>query len=213
MSYLEENTSAPGAVKYALAEARELAERIAEILRPGCEKLDIAGSIRREKAEVKDIEIVCLPRRVEMYNLFGELTGLDFANEFDEAIFNFETAFDYKYIKSGNKYKQVALTMENGKTINLDLFIAENHNYGYILALRTGDWEFSKALVTSRILGGLKPDDITLSDGAIYRGKTQLICCSEYSFFGNWGLANFARDIPYPRLRNADLVKRLRGGR
>jgi len=45
-----------------LAEARKLAEQMVERLRPACDKIEIAGSVRRGKPEVKDIEIVCLPR-------------------------------------------------------------------------------------------------------------------------------------------------------
>ena len=39
-----------------------IAESLVEKLRPACERIEIAGSLRREKAMVGDIEIVAVPR-------------------------------------------------------------------------------------------------------------------------------------------------------
>jgi DNA polymerase/3'-5' exonuclease PolX len=47
-----------------LTEAARQANIIVERLRPFTTIINIAGSIRREKSEVKDIEIVCLPHYV-----------------------------------------------------------------------------------------------------------------------------------------------------
>ena len=35
---------------------------VLESLSPYCKVIDIAGSVRREKPEVKDIEIICVPK-------------------------------------------------------------------------------------------------------------------------------------------------------
>lgn len=45
-----------------LEKARKLAERIVEKLRPACERIEIAGSIRRQRPEVNDIDLVILTR-------------------------------------------------------------------------------------------------------------------------------------------------------
>lgn len=42
--------------------AKQIAEALIEELRPYCERISIAGSIRRGKQEVKDIEIVAVPK-------------------------------------------------------------------------------------------------------------------------------------------------------
>ena len=44
--------------KFAYDEAYSIALVVLELLRPHCIRCEIAGSIRREKPEVKDIEIV-----------------------------------------------------------------------------------------------------------------------------------------------------------
>lgn len=50
--------------KWPLARAKSLAEKIVDALAPHCERIAIAGSIRREKPEVGDIEILYIPRVV-----------------------------------------------------------------------------------------------------------------------------------------------------
>jgi DNA polymerase/3'-5' exonuclease PolX len=44
------------------AEVLPIAERVMAALSPGCERIAIAGSLRREKPMVRDIEIVAVPR-------------------------------------------------------------------------------------------------------------------------------------------------------
>jgi DNA polymerase/3'-5' exonuclease PolX len=45
-----------------LSTARRLAERIEVELQPHCDRLVIAGSIRRHRPEVGDIDLVCIPQ-------------------------------------------------------------------------------------------------------------------------------------------------------
>lgn len=45
-----------------LESAKKLAEFLVELMSEYCERIMIAGSIRRGKHEVKDIEIVCIPK-------------------------------------------------------------------------------------------------------------------------------------------------------
>lgn len=49
-----------------LAQARAVADLLVSYLAPACERIEIAGSIRREVPEVKDIELVAIPRWEEI---------------------------------------------------------------------------------------------------------------------------------------------------
>jgi DNA polymerase/3'-5' exonuclease PolX len=73
-----------------LSRAREIAKRVLVLLRPFCERAEIAGSIRRGKPEVGDIEIVVIPK--------------------DEGFeFHVPGLFDCcEFIKNGPRYKQIA---------------------------------------------------------------------------------------------------------
>ncbi|MBA7704856.1 hypothetical protein ES703_113678 [subsurface metagenome] len=48
-----------------LNKARKIAETLKELLEGSCERIDIAGSIRRRKPEVGDIELLCIPKFVD----------------------------------------------------------------------------------------------------------------------------------------------------
>ena len=56
-----------------LPDARTRALALRELLAPACERIEVAGSIRRGKPEVKDAEIVAIPKtyEVETPGLFG----------------------------------------------------------------------------------------------------------------------------------------------
>lgn len=103
-----------------LEEALKIAESIKIKLEPYCTRIQIAGSIRRKKSQVKDIEIVAIPNDRFQLGLIvnkwkkvrGEVSG---------------------------KYTQRILP----EGINLDLFFATEKNWGHILAIRTGSAEFS----------------------------------------------------------------------
>ena len=47
-----------------LAYAREMADALVELLAPACERIEIAGSVRRKKKSPNDVEIVAIPRWV-----------------------------------------------------------------------------------------------------------------------------------------------------
>ena len=47
-----------------LAYAQQMAEALVELLAPACERIEIAGSVRRGKARPNDVEIVAIPRWV-----------------------------------------------------------------------------------------------------------------------------------------------------
>lgn len=45
-----------------LIDAQALAQSVVFALAPHCERIEIAGSVRRMKAYLDDIDIVCIPR-------------------------------------------------------------------------------------------------------------------------------------------------------
>ena len=56
--------------KMKLEAAIQIAERVKSALAPYCERIEIAGSVRRRKADVGDIELVCIPRMVQAPGVF-----------------------------------------------------------------------------------------------------------------------------------------------
>lgn len=173
--------------KIPLEEARKIAEYYRDELAPYCERIEIAGSIRRNKAEVGDIEMVAIPKfkPISETNLFGE-TGQYNALEtvIQEAHRN-----GMGLIKNGSRYKQLVLPKNIvGKgsiteVIYMDLFIVlPPSQWGVQLLIRTGPSEFSKKAVSQRRIGGYLPSNCVVKDGQVLRNG-ELIPMSEEEDF------------------------------
>lgn len=135
--------------------ARSVAGRLVAMLSPACSRIEIAGSLRRGRADVKDIEIVCVPSVSDERDLFGELTGTDALRPRVDAL-----------VRSGVLSWRVNASNESGRRfyalrvedmINLDLFaVLAPAQWGAIFAIRTGPAEYSQAAVTRCRSRGLR---------------------------------------------------------
>lgn len=121
--------------KLPLKDALIRAADVIKLFAPFCDKIDIAGSIRRQVEFVGDIEIVCLPKKTQMKDLFGGVTG----EVFDKDFISYTRKIGH-LIKDGNKYKQIELT----GGVKLDLFMPSEEDYYRILAIRTGSVSYVK---------------------------------------------------------------------
>jgi len=137
-----------------LEEAQKIAEKYLDRLAPYCSRIEIAGSIRREKIEVKDIEIVCIPEIKTMEYFCDEVNG-------------------WKKIKGEPTGKYTQRKLPEG--INLDLFMANERNWGLIFAVRTGSADFShKILACGWVKVGFKSEGgILKKDGKEYEVKEE----------------------------------------
>jgi len=158
--------------KLPLSEAEGIARKYLELLAPQCARIEIAGSIRRRKAEVGDIEIVARP--LPTFDLFGSPNGYH------------DLSLPLPAVKNGQRYKQYILP----EGINLDLFIVlPPAQWGVIFALRTGGAEFSRRLVTSKKYGGYLPSLYMIRDGAVRRRTGEVVPTPEEGdFFALLGL-------------------------
>jgi len=162
---------------YALSDATRIAETILAryCTTDVCSRATIAGSVRRGKAQVKDIEIVAEPI---LAGLFGDTPSPEFYARLDGNP-------PGKVIKAGSKYRQYALP----EGINLDLFIVTPPaQWGVILAIRTGPAELSHKLVTVRKHGGLLPSYARVEHGAVWVGDKAMHMPEEIDFLRFVGL-------------------------
>jgi len=115
-----------GGVK--LSCARPIALQIAERLRLVCDRCEIAGSVRRGKADVGDIEIVCIPA-----------TSPSGVRKVAFAVHVKEIGRIVKGDPCLGKYVQVW----HPAGIAVDVFTAIRNNWGLIYAVRTGSAHYS----------------------------------------------------------------------
>jgi len=157
-----------------LQEAKTIAEKYLNELRLVCLRAEIAGSIRREKSEVKDIEIVCIPNNDKLL-LYSFIVN------------------QWKKIKGEPLGKYTQRLLPEG--INLDLFIVNEQNWGLQFAIRTGSAEFShKVLACGWVKAGYHS-----KEGILYKGEEITFVPEEKDLFEIIGI-----DYIEPKFRNLE---------
>ena len=123
--------------------ALPIAENVLALLAPHCERIEIAGSIRRKKADVGDIEIVAIPKH------------------YDVGIFESGVATvinRWQKVKGELPCKYTQRMLPEG--IKVDIFFATPENWGLILAIRTGSADYSHyVLATAWVAAGYNSVD------------------------------------------------------
>lgn len=140
--------------KIPLKQAQALAEKIIKELSPACARIEVAGSVRRKKPEVGDIEIVCIPEM--QLDLFGDPSGsiLDIHLE--------QLAEAGRILKSEGENKRWGPKWKSfhpaaRPELKVDLFITTAPEWGYTFTIRTGPSDFSRLCVTPKQQGGFCP--------------------------------------------------------
>ncbi len=160
--------------------AKLSAERFIALIAPYCERVEIAGSIRRAVDPVKDIEIVAIPivERLQA-GLFG-IDETDAASGPERDLLHDEVM----RLVEDPGFPTLEARVTNGRMslgdrtkylvwqgIALDLFAVKGPSqWGAQLALRTGPAKFNQLLVTSRADRGALPFGIYQHQGALWKG-------------------------------------------
>ena len=142
-----------------LQEILPIAEKYRDILKPYCNRIEVAGSIRRKKENPRDIELVLI-RDPEKLEELKELVG------------------EWKKVRGSitGRYTQVI-----PEDVALDIFIAvdDGTNFGNIYLIRTGNWIFS------RFMMGIRPPQLGLKhrEGYLWRDDVRIDCYEEEEVF------------------------------
>lgn len=195
------------------AQAQSLAALLCQRLEDACSEVRIAGSIRRGKTEVKDIELVaCLledmPLRIAESKLNAALMRM-----LQDGTLAFHLNEKRNPSANGPRYKKFVHA-----GIAVDLFIAERANFGNTLAIRTGDAAFTEKMVTQRAIGGLMPHNYRQRDGFLWKIRSgvnpalgqfedgdRIDCPTEDAFFAALGVPTLC-----PEERNLAGIQKLR---
>jgi DNA polymerase/3'-5' exonuclease PolX len=170
----------------------EYAEMVALAIKhhfdPFFERLEIAGSIRRRKPTVKDIELVGIPKMREVTlpqtSLFEDPTiervsraqeAIDAYNAIEGQSLEFPIQKTSGLTVDGDRMKKL---MELPTEVPIDLFLTTQEQWGYIFVLRTGPTQWNYRLVKRCKQVGLR-----LEGGTVYRGRDSLPVFSEEQMF------------------------------
>jgi DNA polymerase/3'-5' exonuclease PolX len=153
-------------------DAKHIADELVLLLAPSCERIEIAGGVRRKKESPHDIEIVCIPAPGAPRASFGDKHTYRTYLDKDLAFIEADRVLPLK-VKGGEKYKQYHINTERFGVrlyipFALDLFIVTPETWGVLFTIRTGPSEFSRQIVTPKSLGGLLPDGYKVKDGRVW---------------------------------------------
>lgn len=154
-------------VRVPLAQAEALAAELVELLSPVCERLEIAGSIRRRRPDPADIEICAIPKRVVIpeFDMFGNVVSnraFDLLGECADDLLA-RCVLEHRRDVNGRAAWGESYRRAIFRGFALDLFSCWPEQWGCLLTIRTGPAEFSHRLVTDTTqrldsgLYGLKP--------------------------------------------------------
>lgn len=145
--------------KHSYEEAMAVAEKLVTTLKPCCEQICIAGSLRRGKREVGDIEILYVPRMVSgrQVDMFSSGMALDNAAEFKIEWLEREGVLERRKNVEGHNAgwgpkNKLGVHVESG--IAVDLFETTKENWFVSLVIRTGPKEFNLRLTNGAIALG-----------------------------------------------------------
>lgn len=155
-----------------LVDARAVAAELVGLLADVCERIEIAGSIRRERPDIGDVDLVCIPRIEPVSDLFGEPTGraIDFLDARCNELLA-SSSLGQRFDKNGRPSWGARLKRARYRGLNVDLRACPDPGtWGAWLLISTGPAAWNKALVTPRSQGGRLPPGFEWRSGfQLYR--------------------------------------------
>lgn len=129
-----------------IEKAEATAQEIVHWLTPSCERIIIAGSIRRRKSDVGDIEVLCIP-------MFA--SGIDQLDKTIRALVT-QGRLDFRRNKLGSRVygpkNKLMVHLPSG--IGVDIFSTTPENWAVSLVVRTGGAETNKSIAMAAIRKG-----------------------------------------------------------
>ena len=138
--------------------AQTIADGVVSQLSPHCEKITVAGSIRRRRPFPQDIDLVLIP---------SDRARLDYVL--------MSLSKDGTMKMSGSKIARVAM-----ERIDLDVYYATEETWSTLLLIRTGSKQSNIRLATAAKREGLR---LAASGDGLFEGKERIAGDTEQSIF------------------------------
>jgi DNA polymerase/3'-5' exonuclease PolX len=197
------------ATRIPFAEATAIADELLELLRPSCERIAVAGSIRRGIQTIGDLDLLCVPKLTPttIEDMFGERPGPDI-DLLHAAIHDLymREAIEQRLDKNGRpsswgpKAKRAVF-----RGLSVDVNTVEASTFGVWMVIKTGPHQFSQALVTpkgqkaairnregkvTQYRDGLLPEGLSFGGSyQLYRGDERIETPEEADVFNAYSMA------------------------
>lgn len=132
----------------ALYHAQPVAESLRDALAPACQRIEIVGSVRRQRPMVSDIELLCIPLGTTQSDMFGAPLGR--ISQLDDLLDQFVArgvwTWDKGQPRQGEKWKRLYYrTM----SLTCDIFIVSLRSWAGNLLVRTGPSAYSQHVMSA----------------------------------------------------------------
>jgi DNA polymerase (family X) len=147
-----------------LEKAKTIAEELISLLNPVCNRIAIAGSIRRQKPDVGDIELLVIPRTNYLDKMINDLMMQDILG----------MRLNKRGSRTYGPKNKLMVHIPTGMAV--DIFSSTEENWGMALFVRTGSKEWNiKAMSRFHELGmqGHAYGGVTLSNGVPFECPTE----------------------------------------
>jgi DNA polymerase/3'-5' exonuclease PolX len=180
------------ATRLPLAEAREIAEQLVALLQPACQRIVIAGSIRRQRPDIGDIDLVLEPIiKREAGGLFGDqVTERDLLHDLCCRLADAGT-LERRRDKNDRATwgPNLKRALYGGLSVDLQV-VTDPTTWGSWLLIRTGPADFNRAMVTPVWQGGKLPSGFEWKDSfRLYRYGGRVETPTEADVFAALGYA------------------------
>lgn len=151
-----------GKTKYPRAAAIAVARELCKLIEPACVKLIVAGSLRRRKDLVGDVELIFVPRvepRPDPGDLLGHVVQTDLVESLltrwlQEGIINRRPKVDGSY--TWGSLNKLAVHCATG--VPVDLFAGREANWWNLVVFRTGSAESNTRIASAAEKRGMRWD-------------------------------------------------------
>lgn len=121
---------------------RDIASRIMWELSPHCQRIEIVGSLRRNRSEVSDVDLLCIPK-TEPGGIFN-----DEPIRIREFV---ETIDHYQKVKGDAEIGKYCARIDNETGVPIEIYICNRRNWGLMKLIRTGGKYFSKHIIGTQL--------------------------------------------------------------
>jgi DNA polymerase/3'-5' exonuclease PolX len=164
-------------MRYQRTDAMFVANAMCRALRPVCDRIQIAGSLRRERPSVGDIEILYVPRFQPVQIDFFNIRQVNMADTVIKTLLEcgiIDRRLNAKGQEMWGEKNKLARHIATG--IPVDLFAADEENWWNYLVCRTGPAESNIRVAAAAKAMGWRwnPYGPGFSRGGVLAGQTEL---------------------------------------
>ena len=176
-----------GKTRFPIVLAEATAGVLIKLLTDSCERIGVAGSLRRQRGDVGDIELLCVPKPAPgTTDMFGNPTPtkeslLDLRCA--ELIQNGHLALRPNINGATTFGPMNKLLIQTNTQIPIDIFSTTEANWGMAMVVRTGPVEFNKRMMARFLKLGMQGH----AYGGVTQGDTEIQCPDEETVFNLLG--------------------------